>query len=68
MLCAKKSYQLEINRIVFIEQYPDKAHEQVIQSGSKKIRFDQFEGVSGGAFFSLFAPLLPEKDLVDYYY
>jgi len=67
-LCAKKAYQLEVERIVFIEQYPDLAHQQTIQSGSRKIKFDQFEGVSGNAFFRLYAPLMPEKDLVDCYY
>lgn len=67
-LCAKKAYQLEVDRIVFIELYPDYAHQQTILSGSRKISYDQFEGISGNAFFRLFAPIMPEKDLVDYYY
>jgi dCMP deaminase len=67
-LCAKKAYQLEVERIVFIELYPDYAHQQTILSGSKKIRYEQFEGVSGNAFFRLYAPIMAEKDLVDYYY
>lgn len=67
-LCAKKAYQLEVERIVFIEQYPDHAHQQTILSGSRKIRYEQFEGVSGNSFFRLYAPIMSEKDLVEYYY
>jgi len=66
-LCAKKAYQLGVSRIVFIEQYPDYAYQQTIQSGSRIIKYEQFEGVSGNAFFRLYAPIVPEKDLVDYY-
>nr|CAM78228.1 hypothetical protein MGR_4296 [Magnetospirillum gryphiswaldense MSR-1] len=67
-LCAKKAYQLEVERIVFIEQYPDHAHQQTILSGSRQVRYEQFEGVSGNSFFRLYAPIMSEKDLVEYYY
>lgn len=66
-LCAKKAYQLGVKRIVFIERYPDKAHDQTIQTGTHKIFFDQFEGITGSAYYKLYAPLMPEKDLIDYY-
>ena len=66
-LCAKKAYQLGVKRIVFIERYPDKAHSQTIQTGTHPISFDQFEGITGSAYYKLYAPLMPEKDLIDYY-
>lgn len=68
-LCAKKAYQLGVRRIVFIEKYPDKAEAQTLKTGSAEdqIRYDQFEGISGSAFHKLYAPLMSEKDLIDYY-
>jgi dCMP deaminase len=66
-LCAKKAYHLDVKRIVFIEEYPGIAHDQTIATGKKNILFDQFEGITGSAYFSLFNPLMPEKDLFDLY-
>jgi len=68
-LCAKKAYHLGVRRIVFIEKYPDKAESQTLKTGSSEIdiRYDQFEGISGSAFHKLYAPLMSEKDLIDYY-
>jgi hypothetical protein len=36
-------------------------------TGAKKISYEQFEGIAGSAFFSLYSPLMPEKDLIAYY-
>lgn len=66
-LCAKKAYQLGVLRIVFVEEYPDLAYQQTIRSGTKEIDFVHFEGVVGAAFFKLFAPTMPEKDLIELY-
>ncbi len=66
-LCAKKAYHLGVQRIVYIDEYDDMALEQTLLTGSRKIRYEQFEGVTGGAYFSLFSPLIPEKDLVEYF-
>jgi dCMP deaminase len=66
-LCAKKAYQLEVKRVIYIERYPDLAYEQTIMSGAIEIRYEQFEGIAGSAFFALYSPLMPEKDLIAYY-
>jgi len=66
-LCAKKAYQLGVKRIVFIERYPDKAYDQTILTGTHKMDFDQFEGITGSAYYKLYVALMPEKDLIDYY-
>lgn len=67
-LCAKKAYHLEIDRIVYIDEYDNRALEQTIQTGRYRISYEQFEGITGGAYHSLYSPLIPEKDLVEYYY
>ena len=62
-LCAKKAYQVGVKRIVYVEDYTDDAIKQTINSGSEEIRVERFEGVTGAAYFKLFASLIPEKDL-----
>lgn len=66
-LCAKKAYHLDVGRVVFIDEYPGIARDQTIVTGKKDIVFNQFEGITGSAYFSLFSPLMPEKDLFDLY-
>lgn len=66
-LCAKKAYHLEVERIVYIDEYDNRALEQTIRTGNHKIVYEQFEGITGGAYHSLYTPLIPEKDLVEYY-
>ena len=62
-LCAKKSYQLGIERIVYIDEYKDIAIEQTLKSGNRKdkILIDQFSGIIGNAYFKLYSPVIPEK-------
>jgi deoxycytidylate deaminase len=66
-LCAKKAYQMGVKRIVYIEEYPGIAMEQTLKSGTHAIEIDQFEGVTGSAYFSAFTTLLPEKDFLNLY-
>lgn len=66
-LCAKKAYHLGVQRIVYIDDYDDMALEHTLLTGSRKIEYEQFEGITGAAYFSLFSPLIPEKDLVEYF-
>ncbi len=66
-LCAKKSYQLGISRIVYIEEYPGIAIDQTIKTGKKRMSIDRFEGVTGNAYLQLFSSLMPEKDLIQLY-
>jgi dCMP deaminase len=63
-LCAKKAYQLGINRIVYIQEYPGIANEQTIEAGNRIIKVERFQGVIGSAFFKLFTNLMPEKDII----
>ncbi|WP_130471948.1 deoxycytidylate deaminase [Candidatus Magnetaquicoccus inordinatus] len=65
-LCAKKAYQLGISRIVYIEDYTDDAVNQTLISGARDICNEKFVGIVGSAYFRLFAPLFPEKDLIEY--
>ncbi|UYO43173.1 hypothetical protein KQX63_17535 [Rhodopseudomonas palustris] len=64
-LCAKKAYHLRIDRIVFIDQYDDMARDQTLLGGQYDIKYEQFEGITGAAYCSLFSPLIPEKDLLE---
>ena len=66
-LCAKKAYQLGVDRIVFIEESPGVALEQTLKTGNRDVQIDQFEGIVGGTYFQLFSSLLPEKDLIQLY-
>lgn len=66
-LCAKKSYQLGVSRIVYIEEYPGIALAQTIKTGTHEIKIEQFEGVTGAAYFDAFTTLLPEKDYLKLY-
>ncbi len=62
VLCSKKSYQLGINRIVYIDPYPDIAIDQILRSGYIKIDIVEFEGAIGNAYFKLYQPFLSYKD------
>lgn len=66
-LCAKKAYQLNVSRIVFIEEYPGIAMEQTLKTGTHSIKIEQFEGATGSAYFDVFTTLLPEKDFLNLY-
>jgi len=66
-LCAKKAYQLDVSRIVYIEEYPGIAMEQTLQAGTHSIQIVQFEGATGSAYFDAFTALLPEKDFLNLY-
>lgn len=62
VLCSKKSYQLGIERIVYIDPYPDIAIDQILKSGYKEIKIEEFEGAVGNAYFKLYKPFLSYKD------
>lgn len=64
-LCAKKAYQLGINRIVYIDPYPGIATSHVLASGEKVPRLELFRGAVGRAFHKLYQPLMPYKDELD---
>jgi len=64
--CAKVIYQSNIGRIVYIEEYPGIARQQM-QSGNKEIKWEQFKGVTGSGYCRLFNSFMPEKDMLDLY-
>lgn len=63
-LCAKKSMQLKIKRIVYIDAYPDISITHTLKSGREMDypSFDMFEGVSGNSYFKLFRPIIGIKE------
>ena len=63
-LCSKKSRQLFIKRIVYIDDYPDISKEHTLCSGTKKERpkIEMFSGAIGQAYFKLYAPFIPRKN------
>lgn len=63
-LCAKKTMQLKIKRVVYIDAYPDISIEHTLKAGesSKWPKFDMFSGAIGAAYFKLFVPLIGRKD------
>lgn len=66
-LCAKKAYHLGISRIVYLEEYYDKAIEQTIQIGKMIIAVERFTGIIGHSFEKLYTSPLPEKSIIHYF-
>ncbi len=64
--CAKIICQSNISRIVYVEEYPGIARQQM-RSGKKEIKWEQFEGVTGSGYCRLFNSFMPEKDMLDLY-
>lgn len=61
-LCSKKLYQVGVRRIVYIEDYPGIAMEQIIHSGVQQPELKRFEGAFGDSFNKLYRPFLSLKD------
>lgn len=63
-LCAKKSIQLGIKKIIYIDAYPDISNDQTLKSGPENKRpvLKSFTGVAESAFMRLFKPLIGIKD------
>ena len=66
-LCAKKIYQVGIERVVYVEPYPKSISEEVFfKDGIRKPQIEQFEGVKPYSYFRLYKPFLDKKDWQDY--
>lgn len=65
-LCAKKAYQLGISKIFYIDIYPGISFSHIIQAGERKIDLIQFKGAIGRAYESLYNPIFPLKDEIEY--
>ena len=61
-LCSKKSYQLGIKEIYYIDTYPCIAMQHIISSGDKRPMLIHFNGAIGRAYINLYNPLLSMKD------
>ena len=65
-LCAKKAYQLGISKIFYIDIYPGISYPHIIQAGESEIEMIQFKGAIGRAYESLYNPIFPLKDEIEY--
>ena len=61
-LCSKKSYQLGIKEIYYIDTSPGIAMQHIISSGDKRPQLIHFNGAIGRAYINLYNPLLSLKD------
>lgn len=66
-LCSKKSYQLGITEIYYIDKYPGIAKEHIIGVGFDAPKLNQFYGVVGRSFNKLYEPILAYKDELKIY-
>ena len=65
-LCSKKTVQLQISRIVYIEDYPDISKDHTLRT-DPNLRIDFFKGAVREAYFKLYAPFMPIKDEIELY-
>lgn len=61
-LCAKKAYQLGINKIFFIDPYPGIASSHILDSGTRKPDLIIFQGAVRSAYHDLYQPVMAYKD------
>lgn len=63
-LCAKKTMQLKMKRVVYIDAYPDISISHTLNAGINENwpGFDMFSGVIGAAYFKLYVPIIGRKD------
>lgn len=61
-LCAKKSYQLGILEIFYIDPYPGISADHILTVGQKTPRLTMFSGAIGRAYHQLYEPIIPQKD------
>ncbi len=68
-LCAKKIYQTNIKKVVYTEPYPRSISKDVFfQDGTRKIEFEQFEGVKSPSYFRLFKSTIDKKEFQELQY
>jgi deoxycytidylate deaminase len=61
-LCAKKAYQLGIERIYYIDPYPGIAVRHILRGGARNPDLLLFSGAIGRAFHRLYTPIVAYKD------
>jgi dCMP deaminase len=61
-LCAKKAYQLGMERVVYIDPYPGIARQQILMAGQFPPKIVLFKGAIGMAYHKLYEQIIPFKD------
>ena len=62
-LCSKKSYQLGIKEIYYIDPYPGISKEHILSFGTTgNPKLILYTGAIGAAFETLYSPTIPKKD------
>jgi deoxycytidylate deaminase len=66
-LCAKKTMQLKISRVVYIDAYPDISETHTLKGGPENCwpQFEMFSGAIGSAYFKLYIPIIGIKDEIN---
>jgi deoxycytidylate deaminase len=67
-LCSKKSYQLGITKIFYIDKYPGISKEHIIGVGFDAPEMVQFKGAVGRSFNKFFEPIVAYKDELSIYF
>jgi len=66
-LCAKKIYQVGIDRVVYVEPYPKSISEEVFfKDGVRQPKIEQFEGVKPHSYYRLYKPVMDKKEWQNY--
>ena len=61
-LCAKKSYQIGIKKIYYIDLYPGISENHILKNGKNIPKLEQFQGAIGRAYTQMYTQILPLKD------
>jgi dCMP deaminase len=62
-LCAKKIYQANIRKVIYTEPYPRSISKDVFsKDGTRKIEFEQFEGIKSQSYFRLYKSSIDKKE------
>lgn len=61
-LCAKKAYQLGIERIYYIDPYPGISISHILEGGTSDPYMELFSGAIGRSFHKLYTPIMAYKD------
>lgn len=62
VLCAKKAYHLGIEKVVYIDPYPDISFDHIFNFGDTALTHVLFSGAVGSAYHRLYLPIVPYKD------
>lgn len=65
-LCAKKAYQLGIEKVYYIDIYPGISNSHIFQGGNREVELIQFSGAIGRAYEALYNPFFALKDEIEY--